>query len=86
MYTYIYIFFLNGIGVWTQDYIIYKAGALPLSHTHSPFFALAILEIGGMQGWAFSQTICLGWPGTMIFPISASHVARITGLSHQYLA
>jgi hypothetical protein len=28
------------------------------------------------------RTFCLGWPGTMILPISASHIARITGVSH----
>jgi hypothetical protein len=27
--------------------------------------------------------LALGWPGTMIPPISASQVARITGTSHQ---
>jgi hypothetical protein len=31
-------------------------------------------------------TICLGWLQTIIFPISASQVARITGMSHQSLA
>jgi hypothetical protein len=29
-----------------------------------------------------SQTFHLGWPHTMIFPISASLVARITSVSH----
>jgi hypothetical protein len=38
-------------------------------------FALVILEM-------VSQTICLGWPGTKIFLISASPVIRITDLSH----
>jgi hypothetical protein len=32
-----------------------------------------------------SQTNCLGWPQTTIFP-SASQVARIAGMSHEYLA
>jgi hypothetical protein len=37
--------------------------------------------------WArVSQTICPGWLGTPILLISASWVARITGLSHQHLA
>jgi hypothetical protein len=31
-------------------------------------------------------TICLSWPWTMILPISASEVARITCMSHQCLA
>jgi hypothetical protein len=29
-----------------------------------------------------SRTFCLGWPQTLILPISASLVARITGVSH----
>jgi hypothetical protein len=33
-----------------------------------------------------SRTICLGWLRTVIFLISASRVARITGMSHQCLA
>jgi hypothetical protein len=31
-------------------------------------------------------TICSGWLWTVIFLISASSVARITGMSHQHLA
>jgi hypothetical protein len=33
---------------------------------------------------SISQTISLGWLQTVIFLISASWVARITGISHQY--
>jgi hypothetical protein len=56
----------------------YKAGALLLEqHLH---FAVVILEMG------VSRTICLGWPQTMILPILASQVARITSVSHQRLA
>jgi hypothetical protein len=34
-------------------------------------------------GWDWVlKTICSGWPQTVILPISASQVARITGLSH----
>jgi hypothetical protein len=33
-----------------------------------------------------SQTICLGWLQTLILLISASWVARITGMSHQSVA
>jgi hypothetical protein len=33
-----------------------------------------------------SQTVCLGWPRTTILLISASLVARIIGVSHQYSA
>jgi hypothetical protein len=31
-------------------------------------------------------TICLGWPQTVILLISASQVAKITGMSHWRLA
>jgi hypothetical protein len=48
--------------------------ALCLSHTSSP---LLWLIWGGV-----SQTISLGWPWNFILPISASKVARITGVSH----
>jgi hypothetical protein len=33
--------------------------------------------------WGASQTICPGWPQTEILLISASQIARITGVSHQ---
>jgi hypothetical protein len=32
------------------------------------------------------QTVFLGWPWTMILPISPSQVAKITGVSYQYPA
>jgi hypothetical protein len=47
-----------------------------LSQTSSPFCS-------GYFGDRISQTICLGWPWTMILLILASQVARITGISHQ---
>jgi hypothetical protein len=37
----------------------------------------------GYFGDGVSQTICLGYPQTVILPISASQVARITGVSYQ---
>jgi hypothetical protein len=43
-------------------------------------FVLVILEM------EVSQTICPGWPQASIFPISASQVARITGVSCLHLA
>jgi hypothetical protein len=49
-----------------------------LSHTSSP------LCYGYFDG--VSQTICLGWPQNLILSISASWIARITGVSHQYPA
>jgi hypothetical protein len=64
----------------------FEFGALHLQSRHSTawatspaHFALAILEM-------MSQTICLSWPQTMILLISASQIARITGMSHPCLA
>jgi hypothetical protein len=35
-------------------------------------------------GWdGISWNFWLGWPQTVILPISASHVVRITGVNHQ---
>jgi hypothetical protein len=45
-----------------------------LSHTSSPFCS-------GYFGDGVSRAICLSWPRTAILPISASQVARISGLS-----
>jgi hypothetical protein len=50
-----------------------------LSHTSYPFCS-------GYFGDGVSQTIPPGWPCTMIFPISACQVAKITGISNQCLA
>jgi hypothetical protein len=36
--------------------------------------------------WIWGLAVCLGWPQTMILPILASQVARITGVSHWRLA
>jgi hypothetical protein len=41
---------------------------------------VVILEMG------VSRAICLGWPWTMILPISVFQVARITGISHWHSA
>jgi hypothetical protein len=50
-----------------------------LSHSTSPFFFFCegFFEIGS------HGTTCLGWLQTVILLISASWVARITGVSHQ---
>jgi hypothetical protein len=45
----------------------------------------AVLYVEYFRG-KVSQTICLGWPPTFILLISASSVARITGMSHWHLA
>jgi hypothetical protein len=51
-----------------------------LSHSPSPFFVIRFFKMG------VSQTFSLGWLPTIIFLISASWVARVTGASHQCLA
>jgi hypothetical protein len=69
-----FFFFFGGTGVWTQ-------GFTGLDHTSSPFLF-----------WLFwrwnilNYFICLGWPQNVILSLSASQVARITGVSHQCLA
>jgi hypothetical protein len=45
-----------------------------LSHTSSPFCS-------GYFGDGVSPTICLGCPWTLILPISASQLTRITSLT-----
>jgi hypothetical protein len=40
----------------------------------------------GYFGDGILGTICLVWHGTVIFLMSASQVARIIGVSHQYPA
>jgi hypothetical protein len=50
-----------------------------LSHTSSPFYSA---YFGDGAGSRLFQTICPGWPRTAILLISASQIARITGVSH----
>jgi hypothetical protein len=56
-----------------------KAGILPFE----PYFQSISLWL--FWRWV-SKSICLNWLQTMILPISASHVARITGHEHECLA
>jgi hypothetical protein len=55
------------IGVWAQG--------LHLEPLHQPFFVMGIFQD------RVSWTIPLGWLRTTVFLISASWVARITGLA-----
>jgi hypothetical protein len=64
-------FFFFSTGVWTQG--------LHLEPLHQPFFVRVFWEM-------VSGTICPGWLWTMIFLISASQVARITGVSYRHPA
>jgi hypothetical protein len=54
--------------------------SLPCSwnHKHTPLHPVIDWDEGGV-----SQTFCVGWPRTVILPISVSHVARITCVHHQ---
>jgi hypothetical protein len=61
-------FFFGGTRVWTQG--------LLLEPLHQPFFC------DGFFGDRGLRTICLGWLRTLTLLISASRVARITGMSH----
>jgi hypothetical protein len=57
-----------------------RPSALPLESLCQPFFCV------GYFRYRDSWTICLGWHQTMILLISASWVARITGVSHWHPA
>jgi hypothetical protein len=59
-----------------QGFMLAKQMLYYLSHASIPFFSV-ILEGGGLVNYL------LGWPQNVILRISASHVARITGVSHQ---
>jgi hypothetical protein len=57
-----------------------KTGILPLEpHLQSILLLLFFWRWGG----EVLQTICLGWLQNSILPVSASQVARITGVSHR---
>jgi hypothetical protein len=69
-------FFFPSTGVWIQGLI--------LVHRHSTTWVTpsALFCVGYFQDRVLG-TICLGWPITWIFLISASWLARITGMSHR---
>jgi hypothetical protein len=66
-------------GLWNLGFLLTKQALYCLSHTFSPFWS-------GYFGDRVSRTICLRWPQTSILPISASQVARVTGVRHRYPA
>jgi hypothetical protein len=49
-----------------------------LSHNSSPFSS-------GYLEMEVSETICLGWSQALALLVSASQVARITGMNHECL-
>jgi hypothetical protein len=52
------------------------------SHVGSFPLLICLTFCSGYFGDRVSQTVCSVWPWTMILLISASQVARITGMSH----
>jgi hypothetical protein len=56
-----------------------KQALYHLNHTSSPFCC-------GYFGDRVSRNICPGWPQIVILLISASQVARITGMNYWFLA
>jgi hypothetical protein len=71
-YLFVYLFiYLAVLGL--------KLRAFTLSHFASP-------SCDGCFWNRVSQTICQGWLQTAILLISASWIARITGMSHWYPA
>jgi hypothetical protein len=57
----------------------FELRASHLNHTSSPFCS-------GYFGSEVSQTVCPSWSQITILPISASQVARFTGMSHWHPA
>jgi hypothetical protein len=59
------------LNFWTQGFSLAKQALCCMSHTSSPFC------FGYFADGAGGLSICLGWPWTVILPISASQVARL---------
>jgi hypothetical protein len=70
----LFITFLGGTDLGFA-LLLAKQALYHLSHNFIPFFS-------DYFGDGLSRTICPGWLQTMILLISASQVARITGVSH----
>jgi energy-coupling factor transporter transmembrane protein EcfT len=66
-----FVLFFCDVGIWTEG--------LHLVPLHQPYFHDGFFEIGSLE--LFDRD----WLGTVILLISASWVARITGMSHQHL-
>jgi hypothetical protein len=60
-----FFFFFWWTGTWTQSFTLTKQALYNLSPTTSSVCS------GYFRDWV-SQTVCPGWPRTVIFPISAS--------------
>jgi hypothetical protein len=77
MESYKLFFFLHGLA-WNHILLI---SAFHVAW-HDRYTHHSIQSLAEMESW---KLFCLGWPQTVILLISASHVARITGMSHQHL-
>jgi hypothetical protein len=61
----------------------FELGALHLQSKHSTAWATPLVHSAlNEQKMGVSWTMCQDWPPTMILPILASQVARITGVSN----
>jgi hypothetical protein len=69
-------YFLVGLQFGIQGFALTKQVLYCLDQTSCPFCS-------GYFGDRVLWTICRGWPWTMILPMLASQVGRITGVSHQ---
>jgi hypothetical protein len=67
------------LGIELRVFMLARQALLPLKPLHQPFFVLGIFEIGSLE------LVALGWFRTVMFLITASGVARITGMSHWLL-
>jgi hypothetical protein len=79
-------FYLLRLGWGSHELFIAQADLkLQSSRSQPPvLFGTAGMPLHPAIGWDWvSQTFCSGWPQTLILPISASQVIRITGVSHE---
>jgi hypothetical protein len=74
--------FFCALGLKLHGFMLAKQAFSYLSHSASPFLCVWDAYFQDMV----SGTICPGWFWTAVFQISASQVARITGMSHWRLA
>jgi hypothetical protein len=76
----ILFFFFGSPGVWIEGLTLATQALLPFEPLHQPFLVVGFFNIGSLELFVW------GWLQTEILPNSAFWVARITGVSHWYLA
>jgi hypothetical protein len=79
--TVFFFFLFCATGAWTQGLMFARQVLYYLSYSTNPFLCWWFFFFFSRYGL---QTICLGWLRNMILQISASWVARITGVSHPW--